>query len=314
MIKNKTISGKITLVLCYILLTIITLSVLYPLLWVIMGSFNPGDSLFKPSLIPCEWVQKEAPSQVALDKNSSSENETSQQETKKKLDCKMTTAHYKYLFTETDYAKWYWNTFKIAFGNMVLSTFFIVTAGYVFSRYRFKGRKYSLMTMLVLQMFPSFMGMIAIYLLLDRIGLLDTHIGLVLVYAGGAIPFGAWLVKGYFDGIPRSLEEAARIDGAGHMTVFFKVMMPLSRPILVFVAVNNFISPWMDFIFARFVLTSTEKKTLAIGLFDMVTGKSSTQFTNFAAGAVLVAIPITILFVIFQKHIVEGLKAGANKG
>ncbi|PGK52483.1 sugar ABC transporter permease [Priestia megaterium] len=307
MTKNKNATGKLFAFFSYTLLTLIALSVLYPLLWVIMGSFNPGDSLSKPSLIPCEWVEKKSEPADSYDN-------TDKPETKKKLECKMTTAHYKYIFTETNYPKWYWNTFKIAFGNMVLSTLFVVTAGYVFSRYRFKGRKHGLMTMLVLQMFPSFMGMMAIYLLLNQVGLLDTHIGLVLVYAGGAIPFGAWLVKGYFDGIPRSLEEAARIDGAGHITVFFKVMMPLSRPILVFVAVNNFISPWMDFIFARFVLTSTEKKTLAIGLFDMVSGKSGTQFTNFAAGAVLVAIPITILFIIFQKHIVEGLKAGANKG
>jgi len=279
-IKNRKFTDRLLLTFSYIFLVALVIIVFYPIVWVVMGSLNPGDSLSKTKLF--------------------SDNYTFE--------------HYRYIFTETDYLKWYWNTFKIAFWNMILSTLFVVTAGYAFSRYRFRGRKYGLMTMLVLQMFPSFMGMIAIYQLLDRINLLDTHMGLIMVYAGGSIPFGAWLVKGYFDGIPRSLEEAARIDGAGHATVFFKVMMPLSRPILVFVAVNNFIGPWMDFIFARLVLTSTENKTLAIGLFDMITGKSSTQFTNFAAGAVLVAIPITILFILFQKHIVEGLKAGANKG
>lgn len=272
--------SKIPLLLTYLFLSFLVLVVFYPIIWVVMGSLNPGDSLSKTKLFT---------SDITFD-------------------------HYRHIFQETDYLLWYWNTLKIAFWNMVLSTLFVVTAGYAFSRYRFKGRKYGLMTMLVLQMFPSFMGMIAIYQLLDRINLLDTHLGLILVYAGGAIPFGAWLVKGYFDGIPRSLEEAARIDGAGHATVFFKVMMPLSRPILVFVAVSNFISPWMDFIFARLILTSTENKTLAVGLFDMITGKSNTEFTNFAAGAVLVAIPITILFILFQKHMVEGLKAGANKG
>jgi arabinogalactan oligomer / maltooligosaccharide transport system permease protein len=277
--NKKTYSALLTL-LSYLFLSALVVIVLYPVLWIIVGSLNPGNSLEYTKLFTKD----------------------------------MTLAHYKYLFYETDYPNWYWNTFKIAFGSMVFSTIFGVTAGYAFSRYRFKGRKQGLMAMLVLQMFPSFMGMIAIFLLLDRVGLLDTHIGLILVYAGGGIPFNAWLVKGYFDGIPKSLEEAARIDGAGHITVFTKVMMPLSRPILVFVAVNQFIGPWMDFIFARLVLTSNEKKTLAIGLFDMITGKSATQFTNFAAGAVLVALPITILFIMFQKHIVEGLKAGANKG
>lgn len=120
-------------------------------------------------------------------------------------------------------------------------------------------------------------------------------------------------MKGYFDTLPKSLEEAARIDGAGNITIFARVLMPLSIPILVFVAVSNFIGPWMDFIFARLVLRSNENKTLAIGLFEMVTGRGNTEFTTFAAGAVLVAIPITILFMVFQKYMVEGLKAGANK-
>jgi arabinogalactan oligomer/maltooligosaccharide transport system permease protein len=197
---------------------------------------------------------------------------------------------------------------------MVISTFLVVTAAYAFSRFRFPGRRQGLMAMLVLQMFPGFMGMIAIYILLLQINLLDNHWGLILVYAGGSIPFGAWLVKGYFDGLPRSLEEAAKIDGASHVTIFFKIMMPLSKPILVFIAVTNFIGPWMDFIFARLILRSSEKKTLAVGLFEMVTGRGNSEFTNFAAGAVLVALPITILFLLFQKHLVEGLKAGANKG
>ncbi|MCU7667158.1 sugar ABC transporter permease [Bacillus thuringiensis] len=277
---NKKIFNFLRLALSYVFLFVLVFVVLFPIFLVIMGSFKSGNSITITSFKDFHF---------SLD-------------------------HYRYLFEKTDYFQWYWNTLKIATGNMILSTVLVVTAGYAFSRYRFPGRKQGLMTMLVLQMFPSFMGMIAIFLLLDRVGLLNTHLGLIMVYAGGAIPFGAWLVKGYFDGIPRSLEEAARIDGAGHATVFFKVMMPLSKPILVFVAVNNFIGPWMDFIFARLVLTSTEKKTLAIGLFEMVTGRGNTQFTNFAAGAVLVAVPITILFIIFQKHIVDGLTAGANKG
>ncbi|MCH1626147.1 sugar ABC transporter permease [Ferdinandcohnia quinoae] len=277
---NKRLVDKFTVGLIYTILTITAITVLYPVYWIIIGAFNPGDSLFSTKLIP---------DRLTLD-------------------------HFRDLFNKTDYLIWYKNTFKIAFFNMLLSTFLVVTAAYAFSRFRFPGRRQGLMTMLVLQMFPGFMGMIAIYILLLQINLLDNHWGLILVYAGGSIPFGAWLVKGYFDGLPRSLEEAAKMDGAGHTTIFFKVMFPLSKPILVFIAVNNFITPWMDFIFARLVLRSNENKTLAIGLFEFVTGRGNTEFTTFAAGAILVAIPITIVFLLFQKHIAEGLTAGANKG
>ncbi|MFJ7936097.1 sugar ABC transporter permease [Sporosarcina sp. NPDC096371] len=270
---------KISNALIYIVLVITAIIVLYPVVWIITGSLNPGSSLFSTRLIPESF---------SFD-------------------------HYIYLFKETNYLTWYKNTLKIAFWNMIISTLLIVSAAYAFSRFRFPGRTQGLMAMLVLQMFPGFMGMIAIYILLLQMGLLDNHWGLILVYAGGSIPFGAWLVKGYFDGLPRSLDEAAKMDGAGHITIFFKVMLPLSKPIIVFIAINNFIGPWMDFIFARLILRSGEKKTLAVGLFEMVTGQGNTEFTTFAAGAVLVAIPITILFFIFQDHLVEGLKAGANK-
>ncbi|MBD1378728.1 sugar ABC transporter permease [Metabacillus arenae] len=271
---------KISNVIIYLILTITAIFVLYPVIWVITGSMNPGDSLFSTRLLPES----------------------------------LSLQHYVHLFQETDYLLWYKNTLKIAFWNMIFSTLLVVTAAYAFSRFRFPGRKQGLMTMLVLQMFPGFMGMIAIYILLLQMNLLDNHWGLILVYAGGSIPFGAWLVKGYFDGLPKSLEEAAKIDGASHVKIFYKIMMPLSKPILIFIAVNNFIGPWMDFIFARLVLRSSEKKTLAIGLFEMVSGRQNTEFTTFAAGAVLVALPITILFFLFQDHLVEGLKAGANKG
>lgn len=275
-----SLKKKLGTSLTYIILISTAIFVLYPVVWVITGSLNPGDSLFSTRLIPESFSFR----------------------------------HYTYLFTETNYLLWYKNTLKIAFWNMIISTILVVSAAYAFSRFRFPGRRQGLMAMLVLQMFPGFMGMIAIYILLLQLELLDNHWGLILVYAGGSIPFGAWLVKGYFDGLPRSLEEAAKIDGASHVKIFYKIMLPLSKPILVFVAVNNFIGPWMDFIFARLVLRTGSKKTLAVGLFEMVTGRGNTEFTTFAAGAVLVAIPITILFFIFQDHLVEGLKAGANKG
>lgn len=284
--NNNTLSlgvkakERIILTLIYVVLVITAIFVLYPIALIIIGSLNPGDTLLSTTFFPE----------------------------------KMTLKHYIYLFEETDFLLWYKNTLKIATANMIISTFLVVTAAYAFSRFRFPGRRKGLMGMLVLQMFPSFMGMIAIYILLLQLGLLDNHWGLILVYAGGSIPYGTWLVKGYFDGLPKSLEDAAKIDGASHTTIFFKVMMPLSYPILTFIALTNFIGPWMDFIFARLVLRSNENKTLAIGLYEMVSGMNNTKFTTFAAGAVLVAIPITLLYLFLQKYLIEGLKAGANKG
>ncbi|MEK4508346.1 sugar ABC transporter permease [Paenibacillus anaericanus] len=277
---RQSLKHKFILFLIYSILIITAIAVLHPVLWVILGSFNPGDTISATSYIPNN----------------------------------LTLVHYINLFTETNYFIWYKNTLFIAVMNMILSTLLIVSAAYAFSRFRFPGRKQGLMVMLILQMFPSFMGMIAIYILLLQLNLLDNLWGLILVYAGGSIPFGTWLVKGFFDGLPRSLEEAAKIDGASHTTIFVRVMMPLSVPMFTFIAVSNFIGPWMDFIFARLVILSDRNKTLAVGLFEMITGRANNQFTTFAAGAVLVAVPITILFLVLQKYIIEGLKAGANKG
>ncbi|WP_094551781.1 sugar ABC transporter permease [Petroclostridium xylanilyticum] len=275
----KGFKGRFVRVFIYILLTLTAITSIYPIIWIIMSSFNPGTALYSTTLIPK----------------------------------KFTLAHYTELFVKKQFGLWYMNTLKIAFFTMLLSVILVVATAYALSQFRFKGRRFGLMTMLVLQAFPGFMTMIAVYLLLLQLNLLDTHLGLILVYSGGAIPGGAWLVKGYFDGIPRSLPEAAKIDGAGNMTIFLKVMMPLSMPILTFIALSNFIAPWMDFILARLVLRSADKKTLAIGLYEMVTGRMNTEFTMFAAGAVMVAIPITILFMFLQKYIIQGLTEGASK-
>jgi arabinogalactan oligomer/maltooligosaccharide transport system permease protein len=163
-------------------------------------------------------------------------------------------------------------------------------------------------------MFPSFMGMIAMYNILWQLNMLDSHWGLILVYASGQIPFNTWLVKGYLSTIPKSLDEAAMIDGASKIRIFFSIILPLARPIMVFVALTQFMAPWMDFIFPRLILSSNEKKTLAIGLYDLISGDTNKNFTNFAAGAVLVAVPITAIFMYFQKYFVEGMLAGSTKG
>jgi len=277
--KGFTFKTFITKLLIYSLLVLVCIVIIAPVLWIIGASLNPGTSLFSTKMFP------ESP----------------------------TFKHYVELFTKTDYPKWYLNTLKIATANMVLSVLLTTSTAYVFSRFRFRGRKISMMSMLILQMFPAFLAMTAIYVLLYRLGLLNTHLGLILVYAGGQIPYNTWLCKGYFDGIPKSLDEAAKIDGASNLTIFRKIILPLAKPIITFVALTNFMGPWFDFIFPQLILRSSDKKTLALGLFEWIQKNQNTQFTRFAAGAILVAIPITLLFVYLQKHIVSGLSSGAVK-
>ena len=263
----------------YALLIFMALLVLTPIVWIIGASFNPMSSLLSATAFP--------------------ENPT--------------VLHYVKLIKETKFVYWYANTLKIALINMAISVVLTSMTSYVFSRFRFKGKRAGLLSILILQMFPSFMGMMATYNILWQLNLLDTHFGLILTYAAGQVPYNTWLVKGYLANIPRSLDEAAKLDGASNLRIFTQIVLPLMKPILIFVALSQFITPWMDFIFPRMILSSPEKKTLAIGLYDMINANTNNHFTTFAAGAILVAVPITILYVCLQKYLIQGVTAGANK-
>lgn len=263
----------------YALLILMALLVLTPIVWIIGASFNPMSSLLSATAFP--------------------ENPT--------------VLHYVKLIKETKFVYWYANTLKIALINMAISVVLTSMTSYVFSRFRFKGKRAGLLSILILQMFPSFMGMMATYNILWQLNLLDTHFGLILTYAAGQVPYNTWLVKGYLANIPRSLDEAAKLDGASNLRIFTQIVLPLMKPILIFVALSQFITPWMDFIFPRMILSSPEKKTLAIGLYDMINANTNNNFTTFAAGAILVAVPITILYVCLQKYLIQGVTAGANK-
>jgi len=279
MINKGKFKRLVGLTISHIVLIIIAIFAMYPALWVVLSSFRPGTALFSETLIPKTW----------------------------------TLIHYKELFNNFLFGQWYLNTLKIAIISTVFSTTFVLLSGYVFSRFRFKGRKGIMTSLFVIGMFPSFMSMIAVYILLLNMNLLNTHTALIFVYSAGAI-MGYILVKGYFDTIPKSLEESARLDGAGHFRVFFSIFLPLSRPLIVFLTVTSFAGAFNDFIFAQMVLRTKEQQTLAVGLYNMVNAAFATQFTIFAAGCVLVALPITILFMMMQRFLVEGLTAGADKG
>jgi arabinogalactan oligomer/maltooligosaccharide transport system permease protein len=275
----STVRKKAGTTILHIFLVILAIQSLYPIVWVVMSSLNPGSSLFSSKLIPDN----------------------------------MTISHYVELFTRKDFGLWFLNTLKVALYTMVLTMALVTCTGYALSHFRFRGRRAGLMSMLILQMFPSIMNMVSIYVLLYLTGLIDTHLGLILIYVGGLIPGTTWYVKGFFDSIPKALSEAAKIDGAGNFRIFLRIILPLSVPVQTFVMLLSFITPWMDFAIARLVISSAAKRTVALGLYDMIIKNSRSEFTMFAAGAVLIALPITILYVCLQKYLIHGLGEGAAK-
>lgn len=276
----KKTSRFFTTALIWIFLIGTSLFVLYPLIYVTAGAFSPQQNIASLSLIP--------------------------------FGNGITLKNFTYLFQSTDFPLWFRNTLIIAIATTISTVFVCALSAYVFSRFRFTFKKSLMMSLLILQIFPSFVGMVAIYVILLRIGGLNTLWGLVLVYLAGNIPYNTWMVKSYLDTIPRSLDEAARIDGASHFQIFIRVIMPISQPILVLLTITSFIAPWMDFIFPKLVLRSSEVQTIAQGLFGFVTEKKN-MFATFSAGSLLISIPFIIFFVLTQKTLITSLSGAAVK-
>ena len=212
------------------------------------------------------------------------------------------------------FGQWFLNTLFVASATCVISTFITVAMAYSLSRIKFKHRNGFLKLALVLNMFPGFMSMIAVYYILKAFNLDQTLLALILVYSAGAA-LGFYIAKGFFDTIPYSLDESAMIDGATRADIFFKITLPLSKPIIVYTALMAFIGPWIDFIFAKVILgDATSKYTVAIGLFSMLQQDTINDwFMSFTAGSVLIAVPITLLFMFMQKYYVEGITGGSVK-
>lgn len=285
--KNKRVISRktkntIELTLMYLVIAVMAVIIFYPLVWAFGMSLNPSSNLYGASIIPENW----------------------------------SFVHYEWLFTNprSNYLLWYKNTLTVALSVSLIGTLVTGFTAYAFSRYRFKGRTYGLYAFLLLQMFPVLMAMVALYILLNTIGLLDSLVGLIIIYVGGSIPMNAFLVKGYFDTLPQELDESAKMDGAGHFRIFFQILLPLAKPILAVVALFNFMSPFMDFILPRIVLRSPEKYTLALGLYNFVNDQFANNFTRFAAGAILIAVPIATVYLFLQKYLIGGLASGATKG
>lgn len=277
-IKRQT---HIRLGLTWLVIGFVSLLIIYPLVWTVGASLNPGNSLMSSSIIP---------------KNISLE-------------------HYAALFNgQVDYVTWYWNSMKISFFTMVLTLIFVSFTAYSFSRFRFVGRKNGLVLFLLLQMIPQFSALIAIFVLSQMLGLVNSHLALVLIYVGGMIPMNTYLMKGYIDAIPRDMDESARMDGAGHFRIFCEIIMPLSKPIIAVIALFSFTGPLGDFILSTTILRTPDQFTLPIGLYNLVSMKMGASYTSYAAGAVLISVPVALLFLWLQKFFVSGLTAGGSKG
>lgn len=289
MVKKKS-SGRtgkaVGNVLIHVMLGVLAVIWLFPIVWVILASFKKEKGMYMSSFIPDElWL-----------------------------------GNYKKLFTDTqilNFPQMFKNTLIIAIFVCIISTFFVLSVSYCMSRMRFKMRKPFMNVALILGMFPGFMSMVAVYYILKALGLTEgslIRVALVLVYSGGS-GLGFYIAKGFFDTIPKSVDEAAYIDGATRWQVFTKITMPLSKPIIVYTVLNSFMGPWLDFIFARIICgAKSEYYTVSIGLWNMLEKEYVYQWFNcFCAGAVVVSVPIAILFMVMQKFYQEGV-SGAVKG
>ena len=218
--------------------------------------------------------------------------------------------------TVNQFPTWFMNTFKIACWTCVISTMFVLMVAYAMSVMRFPARKGLMNLAVLLNLFPGMLSMIAVYFTLKTFGLTNSHIGLILVYSASS-GLGYLIAKGFFDTVPRSLCEAARLDGCNEAMIFWKIVLPTSKPIIVYTVISSFLVPWMDFVYAKMILNAgiSANYTVAVGLYKMLEKSLiNTYFTQFCCGGVLVSIPISILFFIMQKFYVEGVTNGAVKG
>lgn len=272
----------------WLLALVLIFFAIFPVLWIFSASINPSNTLASAKLIP---------NNIGLD-------------------------NYRILFESPQfpYGRWLWNSIKISSITTILSVSITTLAAYAFSRLRFSSRETMLKGILLIQVFPGLLAMIAVFTLVTQFGTiipalgLDTHAGLIMVYLGGAMGMNIWLMKGFFDTIPRAIDESAMVDGATHWQIFSRLLLPLMRPILVVVGLLSFIGTYGDFILARILLKSTDQYPLMVGLFIFTSGEFSQKWGPFAAGALIGALPIMIIYLALQDQIVGGLTQGAVKG
>lgn len=277
---------QVRFVLRHVVLLLLAAIWLVPIVWLVVTSFSGYKGINTAHFFPQTW---------SLD-------------------------NYITLFLKPDsvvqYKAWFTNTLVIAIFTCIISTVLVLMVAYTMSCLRFKGRKGLMSFSIILNMFPGVLSMIAVYFILKSLGLTNSHVGMIIVYSAGA-GLGFLIAKGFMDTISVSLREAARLEGASEAQIFWKIVIPLSKPIIVYTVISSFLVPWGDFVFAKLILNSgiSQDWTVAIGLYNML-NKSliNKYFSIFCAGGVVVSIPISILFVIMQKFYVEGITGGSVKG
>ena len=279
---------RVGLILRWALAAVLILFSIFPVLWIVSAALNPVNDLGNQQLIPA---------------NANFDN-------------------FKELSTNPifPFFTWLWNSLKISVLSTLLTLSLTTMAAFAFSRFRFKGRQSLLKSILLIQSFPNLLAIVALFTIIKQIGDvipsfgLNTHLGLILVYSGGAMGMNIWLMKGYMDTIPRDIDESAHVDGATDWQVFSRLLLPLLRPILVVIGILSFIGTYGEFIIARTLLTKREMQTAMVGLQIFTAGQYTQNWGVFAAGALIAALPIMIIYLILQDQIVGGLTQGAVKG
>lgn len=276
--------GKIGLALSYVILICWSIIIIWPLSQMVISSFNGRQEQF-----------------IVLNKGFS-----------------FSLKHFEYLFNETLYLKWLVNTLFIAGATVFLTVLFVSFTGFAYSRYRFKGRKPSLMAIMIIQTIPSFAGITAYFtmhsIVSDILPFFSRQMMLVLIYSAGGIAGNTFILKGYLDSISMELDDAGKIDGCSSLKVYRLIIMPIAKPMLAIISLWSFIGPFLDYLLPKVLLTNAESYTLAAGLYTLINDQTSMNYPAFAAGGLLIAVPIVILFMSLQKFLISGLASGAVKG
>ena len=287
--KSLKRAKQLSTIGAYILLIILSIIWIYPILWIVLSAFRQE---YTDGILDTRIVSHYFPRGFGIE-------------------------NFRMLFAETRFIRWFGNTLLVAVCSCVLSTILVLSVAYCMSKLRFKMRKPFMNISMILGLFPGFMTMIAIYYVIKLFGLDETLGALILVNSAGA-GIGFQIAKGYFDIVPNSLVESARLDGCTNFEIFYRIILPLSKPIIIYTALMAFTGPWMDFIFAKLILGANNRDiwTVAVGLYDMANGSQTATigFTTFAAGCVCIAVPIVTLFMCLQRYYVEGVTSGAVKG
>lgn len=283
-LQPLTAAGKVALTISYLILFIWALIILVPLAIMVISSFNGNQGQYISMTGDFVFSMK----------------------------------NFKYLFEETQFLRWVVNTLKIATATTILTLIFVSFTGYAYSRFRFRGKKASLITIMLVQIIPAFAGITAYYaihtIISGVVPVFSRSMMLILIYSGGAIAGNTFILKGYLDSISSELDEAARIDGCSNFQVYRLIIMPLARPMLAIIALQCFIGPFLDYMMPKILLTNPADYTLATGLFTLISDVRNMNQPAFAAGGFLSAIPVMLLFLFLQDELVGGLSSGAVKG